>query len=281
MSRASKSPVAVRDAIPTSSVKQQVLPFAEPVPPAKPISVTPTPVQRLWFCICLPNLPLEACRPSGDALAIVEEQHGIHRVLQADSKAAAAGIMPGQSANAALALLPSVRLEERSPPREQQVLETLASWLERFSSFVSIAGRNVLLLEIAGSLRLFGGLPSLRRQVSKGLDAQGFSVTMAIAPTPLAATWLARAGRRACIRMEENLAPALRKLPLACLGWPAGQCESLAGMGVTNIGDCLRLPREGFVRRFGAERLLDLDRALGHLPDPRDSWRAAERFCAD
>jgi len=281
MSRVSKSPVAVRDATPTSSVKQQVLPFAEPVPPAKPISVTPTPVQRLWFCICLPNLPLEACRPSGDALAIVEEQHGIHRVLQADSKAAAAGVMPGQSANAALALLPSVRLEERSPPREQQVLETLASWLERFSSFVSITGKNVLLLEIAGSLRLFGGLPSLRRQVSKGFDAQGFSVTMAIAPTPLAATWLARAGRRACIRMEENLAPALRKLPLACLGWPAGQCESLAGMGVTNIGDCLRLPREGFVRRFGAERLLDLDRALGHLPDPRDSWRAAERFCAD
>jgi protein ImuB len=52
-------------------------------------------------------------------------------------------------------------------------------------------------------------------------------------------------------------------------------------MGITNIGDCLRLPREGFTRRFGAERLLELDRALGHLPDPRDSWRAPERFCAD
>ncbi len=262
----------------------------------KVIIATPTPVRRLWFCICLPDLPLEACRVSDvgrgttsyervsratSGLAIVEDQHGIHRILQADPTAAAAGIMPGQSANAALALLPGLRLEERSPVHEQQVLEALATWLERFSSFVSIAGKDVLLLEIAGSLRLFGGLSSLRQEISKGLSAQGFSASMAIAPTPLAATWLARAGQRVCIRAEENLKSALRQLPLACLDWPAGQRESLQSMGITNIGDCLRLPREGFTRRFGAKRLLELDRALGHLPDPRDSWRAPERFCAD
>jgi protein ImuB len=281
MSRAWKSPVAARDTAPTPAAQQQLLPFAEPAPPITPLSVTPTAVRRLWFCICLPNLPLEACRSSDEAFAIVEEQHGIHRVLQTDPKAAAAGVMRGQSANAALALLPALKLEERSPVREQQVLEALATWLERFSSFVSIAEKDVLLLEIAGSLRLFGGLPNLRQKISQGLSQQGFSAAMAIAPTPLAATWLARAGRRACIRVEENLAPELRKLPLACMNWPAGQRDSLMGMGISTIGDCLRLPREGFARRFGAERLLELDRALGQLPDPRDSWRAPERFCAD
>jgi len=296
MPRAGKSPVTARDSAPTSSAKQQVLPFAESVPLVKPLSLAPTSVRRLWFCIWLPNLPLEACQVPDVAretrsykvvsratsgLAIVEERHGIHRVLQADATAIAAGIMPGQSANAALALLPALRLEERSPVREQQVLEVLATWLERFSSFVSIAGKNVLLLEIAGSLRLFGGLRSLRQEIAKGLSAQGFSAAMAIAPTPLAATWLARAGRRVCIRVAENLGSALRQLPLACLDWPAGQRESLAGMGIGTIGDCLRLPREGFARRFGAKRLLELDRALGYLPDPRESWRAPERFCAD
>jgi protein ImuB len=237
----------------------------------------------LWFCIWLPNLPLEACHSSADmdALAIVTEQQGIHRVLLADAKATAAGVMAGQSANAALALLPALRLEERSLTREQQALEALAGWLERFSSFVSIAGENVLLLEIAGSLRLFGGLKHLRQTISAGLREQGFAASLAIAPTPLAATWLARAGRRACIRLDANLGSALRKLPLACLNWPAGLCESLAGMGVSSIGDCLRLPREGFARRCGTEYLLELDRALGHLPDPRDSWRSPERFCAD
>ena len=106
----------------------------------------------------------------------------------------------------------------------------------------------MLLLEIAGSLRLFGGLKQLRQEISGGLREQGFAASLAIAPTPLAATWLARAGRRACIRSDANLGSALRKLPLACLNWPAGLRESLTGMGVTSIGDCLRLPRAGFAR---------------------------------
>jgi len=281
MSRAWKSPVTVRDAAPTPSVAQQVLPFVEPAPLVKPSFLAATLVQRLWFCIWLPDLPLEASRSSDDATVIVEEQQGIHRVLLADAKAQAAGVMTGQSANAALALLPTLQLEERSLLQEQQALEALATWLERFSSFVCIADRDVLLLEIAGSLRLFGGLPPLREKISSGLRQHGFDASLAIAPTPLGATWLARAGRRMCIRDERNLKRTLRLLPLASLNWPEGLCASLTGMGVTTIGDCLRLPREGFVRRFGAEHMLELDRALGHLPDPRNSWRAPERFCAD
>ncbi len=275
MSRAGKSPVTVRDVAPTAA--QQALPFLEPAPGP----LAPTRVRRLWFCIWLPGLPLEAFRRSGEAMAIVEEQQGIHRVLLADAKAAAAGIMAGQSANAALALLPTLQLEERSLVREQQALQALAAWLERFSSFVCIADHDVLLLEIAGSLRLFGGLRELRRKISQGLRQKGFTVSPAIAPTPLAATWLARAGRRVCVRDERNLGKALRELPLKSLNWPEGLCASLTGMGVTRVGDCLRLPREGFVRRFGAEPMLQLDRALGYLPDPRNSWRAPEPFCAD
>ena len=122
-----------------------------------PVAVAATKAERLWFCIYLPALPLEACGPGEKDLAVIEERQGVHRVLLAGEHARAAGVLPGQSPNAALALLPTLRLEERSVMREQQVLELLATWLEQFSSFVSIAGPDVLLLEIAGSLRLFGG----------------------------------------------------------------------------------------------------------------------------
>jgi protein ImuB len=246
-----------------------------------PSATTVTRAERLWFCIYLPNLPLEACGPGDGDLAVIEEQQGAHRVLMAGESARAAGVLPGQSPNAALALLPTLRLEERSTIREQQVLELLATWLEQFSSFVSIAGPDVLLLEIAGSLRLFGGLKRLRHQVASGLEEQGFQAALAIAPTPLAATWLARGGRRTCIREPANIGAALRGLSLQCLDWPRTVVESLGDMGIARIGDCLRLPREGFAKRFGVERLLQLDRAIGHLPDPRNSWRAPERFCAD
>jgi protein ImuB len=243
--------------------------------------LTPTSARRLWFCVYLPNLPLEASGPVQDARAVVEEQQGIHRVLLADAKAQAAGILPGQSANAALALLSTLRLEERSALREQAAMESLATWLEQFTSIVCLAGPDVLLLEIAGSLRLYGGLQCLRQQITAGLKEQGFDALLAIAPTPLGATWLARAGRRACIRDAGNLTAMLRTLPLACLKWPVALCESLAGMGVRSIGDCIRLPRDGFARRFGAQRLIELDRALGRLPDPRTAWRTPEQFCVD
>jgi protein ImuB len=250
-------------------------------PAARPQILTAPVLKRLWFCIYLPNLALEASGPGDEARVVVEEQHGIHRVLLASAKAESAGIMPGQSANAALALLPTLRVEPRNEVVEQQALEHLSSWLEQFTSLVCFAGSGVLLVEIAGSLRLYGGLLSLRQQIAAGLEQQGFNASLAIAPTPLAATWLARSGRRACIREPANLAAALRTLSLACLDWPNVVCESLTGMGVRNIGDCLRLPRDGFARRFGPQRLIELDRALGRLPDPRTGWRAPERFCAD
>lgn len=251
------------------------------LPLEKPSVPSPPSKQRLWFCAYLPNLPLEASGADDSARVVVEDQRGIHRVLQANPAAQAAGVLEGQSANAALALLPTLTIEERSPLREQQALESLAAWLETFSSMVNIAGPNLLLLEIAGSLRLYGGLEALRQQLVAGFREQGITASLAIAPTPLAASWLARAGRRSCIRDANNITRAIRELPLGCLEWPTVTCEALASMGVKTVGECLRLPREGFARRFGSQRLLELDRALGRLPDPRVSWRAPERFRAD
>ncbi len=294
--RACKPPALGREAAPTPAPVQQAFPLGEPPAGAREAGAprrsglqpapawrapTAAPAERLWFCLWFPQLPLEATGAGAAPTAVVEEQHGVPRILLANGAARAAGVVPGQAANAALALLPGLQLEARSALREQQALEDLASWLERFSSIVSIAGQDVLLLEVAGSLRLFEGLRSLRKKILRGLQGLGFTASPAIAPTPLAATWLARAGRRVCIRDSANLAGALRKLPLACLGWPPALRETLAGIGVARVGDCLRLPREGFTRRFGAQCLLELDRALGHLPDPRQSWRAPERFCAD
>jgi protein ImuB len=260
---------------------QHSLALEEPQARQQPQALTASALKRLWFCVYLPQLPLEASGPVTEARVVVEDQQGVQRVLLASAQAASAGVMPGQSANAALALLPTLHVEARSEMAEQQALENLACWLEQFTSVVCFAGPDVLLVEIAGSLRLYGGLLSLRQQIAAGLEQQGFSASLAIAPTPLAATWLAKAGQRACIREPANITAALRGLPLHCLDWPKNICESLAGMGLKNIGDCLRLPREGFARRFGPQRLLELDRALGRLPDPRTSWRAPERFCAD
>jgi protein ImuB len=225
-------------------------------------------------------LPLEALNTRNNAMpdAVFENQQGNRRVLLASPGAERLGITPGLSINAALALAPSLKLEERNAEKESCALERLAGWAERFTSIVTLEPPDVLLLEIRGSLQLFGDIEALRQQVESGLTEQGFKPSMAIASTALASIWLARAGRNVSIDDTANLAGALRSLPLRCLEWPESVRESLNGMGIYCIGDCLRLPREGFVRRFGAARLLQLDRAFGRLPDLRRSYRAPERF---
>jgi len=240
------------------------------------------PLRQLWLGIHLPALPLEAViNPVVGAAAVFEDQQGVRRILLANARARAVGISPGMPVNAALALEPDLLLEARQPSREARTLQALAGWAEKFTAFTSIEAPALLLLEIAGSLTLFGGIRALRQRVVHELDRQGFQTVVAIAPTPLAATWLARAGQRACIRDPRSLVGKLGPLPLSCLGWPDSVCAALHGMGITTIGEALRLPRQGFAKRFGAMRLLELDRAFGHLPDPRVNFRAPDCFVAD
>lgn len=258
-------------------------PASEPRPGESPALVARTRVRQLWLCIHFPLWPLEALSAEGEdtAEAVFENFKGNRQVLLANARARKLGITPGMPINAALALAPTLKLEERNTSREKRELERLASWAERFTSLVCVEPPDLLLLEIAGSLQLFGNPGTLLGQVQSGLAEQGFGPSIAIAPTVLASTWLARAGRQVVIEDRTKLAGTLAPLPLHCLEWPASVRESLQGMGIYSIGDVLRLPREGFARRFGASRLLQLDRALGHLPDPRKSYRAPERFCEE
>jgi len=297
MSSSRKTPATRQDAAPTPavvkatkkprahrSVQQSfLLPAVNPAPPG-PEPVAFPARKHLWLCIYLPSLSLEALfrfDDDGSARAVFEERQGIRRILQANANARAAGVNAGQSVNAALSLLPALGLEARSHRQEEKLMKRLAVWAERFTSFVAIEPQNVLLLEVAGSERLFGGIEALRLNIARGLRAQALTTMLAIAPTPLASTWLAKSGREVCISEMSRLAGGLARLPIDCLGWPPSVLESLNGMGVSCIGDCLRLPRQGFVRRFGARFLLQLDRATGQLPDPRNSYRAAESFSAD
>ena len=305
MSPVNKSPTVVRRSSPTPSIEKQKQQATSPQRSLElePLELEPlelespeaandrrvqaAPVERLWLCVHLPVLPLEALTGNtsdsddDSARAVFDDVDGIRKVLMANDAAVAASIGPGLSVNAALALLPTLELEQRDVQCEQRTLLSLAEWAEQFTSFVTVDAPTILLLELAGSIRLFSGLRALRRKVSDGLGELGFTASLAIAPTPLAATWFARVGKRVCIQDMANITSAVSALPLSCLRWPDKTCELLYGMGMSQLGDCLRLPRQGFAKRFGAGRLLELDRGVGRLPDPRVSYRTPARFSAE
>jgi protein ImuB len=175
------------------------------------------------------------------------------------------------------ALLPSARAQElwaavQLPP--QSALETLAVAAQRFTPRVSLEPPDALLLELRGSVGLFGGLAPLLARLQAGF-ATG---TVALAPTPLAALVFARAGKACCITDPARLVSRLSPLPLASLRWPEESVARLFAMGVRTIGEALRLPRAGFAQRFGTTLLASLDRLVGRGADPRPVFAPAQRF---
>ena len=157
----------------------------------------------LWLALCLPRLPLEVFTRSTAtdvASAVVENR----RVLVASARAAAAGIRSGMAQSAAIALYPQLTLLPRNHAHETEALTQIAAWAGQFTSAVSLQPPDGLLLDVAGSVRLFGAAGAIAATVRGGLASMGYTAAIAGAPTPTGAWLLARAGGGAVIEhMQE------------------------------------------------------------------------------
>ncbi len=146
-------------------------------------------------------------------------------------------------------------------------LEHVAAWACQFTPRVSLEPPRGLLLEVEGSLRLFGGLERLLERLREGLDAMELTAQLAVAPVARAALWRARGnGAR------------LEAVPLEVTGFDSG--GFFRNIGISTVGELLKLPRDGLARRCGQALLDDLDRALGTVPEAREYFTPPPRFAA-
>lgn len=253
------------------------LPLNAPLPLEAP-RIERAPVQsrpQLWLAVCLPGLALEclsAARLRKPAV-VVEAQQGQSYVVAANREAANAGINPGNKLGTAATLAASLQIFERVPHLERASLESLARWAERLTSLVSIESSEGLLLEVAGSLKLFGSLEAIKARVRDELAKRAFDLRLGVAPTATAALWLARGAGVDALQAYE-LAGRLGALPLKVTHWPSSVQALLKDLGLRTVGDCARLPRDGFARRVGNTYLSELDLALGRRVDLRAEYRA-------
>jgi protein ImuB len=164
------------------------------------------------------------------------------------------------------------------PGRADAALRRLCLHAQSFTPLVSVETPNALLLEIRGSITLFGSLEILHARIDETWRRLGLAARSATAPSTLAALWLARAGRREIIEDAGSLAGRLAPLPVTCAAWDAERLAALRALGIRRIGEMLRLPRAGMTRRFGASLVLDLDVALARQAAPRRAFVPRERF---
>ncbi len=205
------------------------------------------------------------------------------------SDAASVAATPSSQVAATLTAVPPAAAVARAPRHEVwlalqlaqpagPVLEQLSRWALQFTPFVSPEPPDSLLAEVRSSLRLFGGAEALHAQVRAGLQQQGITACIALAPTARGALWLARAGLDSIVTHANALPGLSARLPLSCLRWPAETLLALHQLGCRHVADLIRLPRDGFARRFGPALLTELDEALGRQAMARRRYLAPERF---
>src|SRR5574343_346580 len=228
----------------------------------------------LWLALHFPWLPIEALPLRQSPSAVVVRG----RVWVADAEAMVAGIVPGQKLSTALGLLPGLATFERDTARELQALESLACWAGRFTPTVSLAPPNELLLEVGGCLRLFGGIQAIVSAVAAGCAEQAYTPGWAVAPTPLAARWLARQGSATLCTDPASLPAALATLPCSAPAWSAEVNGRLESFGVRQLGALRAMPAAGLRRRIGNEPVDDLARAWGEIPDLQLAFVFPEYF---
>ncbi len=176
----------------------------------------------------------------------------------------------------------------------------MAQWALQFTPCVTTQGQHhALLLEVAASLRLWGGNTALLSRLSQSWRDFGWqppdTITMACAPTARHAQWLALYGAElscppelmpvlvsdtmseTALHMVSNNA-SLSTLPVSCIEELQPQLEVLARMGIRTIGQLNGLPRGGITRRFGKQILHVLDQAYGKAPDTYLWIKSTESF---
>ncbi|MEF7616960.1 DNA polymerase Y family protein [Aquincola sp. MAHUQ-54] len=162
--------------------------------------------------------------------------------------------------------------EATAPPTD--ALRGLSLWALQFTPRVALRDEAVV-MELASSVRLFGGKRALRDRITAESKELGV-VAVAWAPNSIAGLALARAGVESGFR--PGLTEVLDRLPMQTLTAGRSHLVTLSQLGCQTLGDLRRLPRGGLVRRFDSSLLSALDQAYGLRPEAHEWLSLPDTF---
>lgn len=162
-----------------------------------------------------------------------------------------------------IALQPELADAQAGSAELTDPVQALGWWALRYTPKVARCNQ-VLLLEVAASTRLWGGLPALLEHVFTSNKPVVLMNYAQAATSLIANARLLVAPATPCTVALEVPADAL---PVFTLAAAQPHLETLARLGVVTWGQLRALPRAGLSRRFGAGLLGALDQAYGVAPD--------------
>jgi len=266
------------------SIAASLRPNPAPDTPTYPTATTQHAYDTpLWLCIYFPKLALEIFTASNNTepAVVFIQTKGQHVIKTTSISAERHGILPNMTLSAARALHPTLQAYNTNSTTQQHTLKQLAHWAQRFTSKVSIEPPQSLLLEIHGSVKLFGGIETLQLKIRQGLQHRWhYTANTAIAPSTQASLLLATTGHHDIVRHKTELRSALGNTAIGALPINKKRKKQLGNIGARTLRDLWRLPKANLARRFGPELVNYLDHLLGKRHEPRGSFHPPETFTA-
>jgi protein ImuB len=216
-------------------------------------------------------------------MALLEKVRGVRRLAAVDDAARGLGLVVGQKATDAFALVPELVTADAEPEADAQALIALVDWCVRFSPAVAADPPDGLFLDITGTDHLWGGEAQMMADLRARLGAAGLPFRCAIADTPGAA-WALAHFADAAIAPPGGQGDLLAPLPVAALRLDPEACVQIERLGLKTVGQLMDIPRAPLGRRFGAHTLTRLDQALGRSKEalvfrrPPTPWVARLAF---
>ena len=224
-------------------------------------------------CLDLPAFPLQLVwrnEPSWRAhpVVVIDEDRPQGAVLWACERARKTGVLVGQRYAHALSLCGGLRARVVPPEQITTAIDELRTALHRLSPRVEPGEPGCFWLDGEGLDRIFGD--RWGATIMATITELGFQGAVVVGFTRFATYAIARAARRGVtvIATDQDERTTAAAVPLARLDIEPKLRDSLARLGVTTVGQLVRLPGGGILERFGsdAHRLYQL--AAGERWDP-------------
>lgn len=201
-----------------------------------------------------------------------------HQLLQLNSAARQAGLTLGMGLASAASLCHQLQLLPHQAEQEQQQLEQLAQLLYQYCGDIALQADSGLVLKLSPMLALYGGALQFWQQIQQVLQQAGYQYHFATAQQPLVARLLAQQGWDQFLLQKDKIQQQLKALPLQQAQLPEKLQEQLQRLGLTQLGDLLKIPQAELVRRFGVEMLQYLQQLTGAKPALLQFIQPAEQF---
>jgi len=257
--------------------------------------------QGLYACVHAPEFPSQALlrlRPDLQSLpvAVLEGRAPLEQVCSMNRNARQLGAATGMTRLEAEALASQsggLRLLPRSLEGEAAaravLLECAASFSPRIEEGSKDADRDAsagtacaLVLDIAGTERLFGPPRALAERLRNALKSAGFRASIAVSANFHAARMMAAASRGITVIPSGEEAQALANLSVALLAIPDSHAETLGIWGIRTLGELAALPEVDLIARLGQAASTWRKLAMGahaHAFQPIEAAFSLREFC--